>query len=153
MAKGKYYPTEDEKIRQFLKNLNLKLPSYASTFGLTAAQLASVNADYLNFDYWLDQSNLFLTEKEERVSYKNLLHDGPLGTPSSPAPVVPAVAAPPAGILPGIEPRTREIVQQIKNHPNYTDTIGKDLGIIGDEQSVQKSALKPLIKLVQTAGG
>ena len=153
MAKDPYFPQTDEQLRTWLENFNLKIPGYAATFGLSAPQVAIVNDDALNFIYWLDQSNLFITEKEERVTYKNLLRDGPIGAPAGTAPSLPAIPAPPAPTPPGIEPRMRLLVQQIKNHPNYTEAIGKDLNIIGDEQSTQKSALKPVLKLVLTGAG
>lgn len=153
MAKDSYFPTEDNKVKDFLENLNLKLSGYAALFSISAAQLASLNDDTLNFSYWLGQVNLFTTEKEERVSYKNRLREGPIGSPAGVIPSVPVVPAPPAPVQPGIEPRTRVLVQFVKNNPFYTDTIGKDLGVIGDEQSVQRSSLKPVFRLEKLSTG
>jgi len=154
MAKDDYLPREDSGFEKWLREtFNVKLPAHAATFGLTAAQLASVKDDTLNFSYWLRQSTLFKDEKEERVNYKNLLRHGPLGSPAGTPPTPPVIPEAPAGILPGIEPRIRGLVQSIKNHVNYTDTIGKDLDIIGDEQSAQKATLKPILKLALTGGG
>jgi len=154
MAKDDYLSREDSGFEKWLREtFNVKLAAHAATFGLTAAQLASVNADTLNFSYWLGQSTLFKDEKEERVDYKNLLRHGPLGSPAGTPPTPPVIAAAPAGILPGIEPRIRVLVQFIKNHPDYTDTIGKDLGIIGDEQTTERSSLKPVFRLEKLSTG
>lgn len=148
-----YIPSTDSELKSWLENFNLKLPAHAGTFGITAGQLASVNADQLNFSYWFDQNILFKDEKEERVSYKNLLRDGPIGAPAGTPPTPPVIPAAPAAVLPGIVLREREIAQFIKNHPSYTVSIGQDLDIIGSEQTTQKSSLKPVIKLVLTGGG
>jgi len=153
MAKGPYLPPEEEKLREWFEKFNKKLPAHAATFGLTPGQLASVNADTLNFSYWLGQSDLFKDEKEERVDYKNLLKDGPLGAPAGTPPTPPVIAAPPPAVLPGIVPRTRQLVRYLKNHLSYSETIGQDLDIIGAEDTTEKATLKPIIKLVLTGAG
>jgi len=153
MAKSDYFPDNDSELKIWLENFNLKIPGYAATFGFSAAQVSAVNADTLNFIYWLTQTSLFITEKEERVSYKNSLRDGPVGTPAGIAPTVPAIAAPPAAVLPGIVPRMRQLVQLIKNHASYTNSIGQDLNIIGAEQTTERSTLKPIIRLVLSGSG
>lgn len=153
MAKESYLPLDDNGLKTWLENFNTKLPAHAATFGLTAGQLASVNADQLNFSYWLGQAELFKDEKEERTGYKNLLRDGPIGSPSGTPPTAPVIPAAPAAVLPGIVARMREMVQFIKKHPAYTESIGQDLDIIGAEQTTQRATLKPIIKLVKTGGG
>lgn len=47
----------------------------------------------------------------------------------------------------------RPMVQRIKNHPRYTEEIGKDLGIIGAASTVDYSTAKPVLKVVKGAGG
>lgn len=148
-----YIPSTDSELKSWLENFNLKLPAHAGTFGITTAQLASVNADQLNFSYWFDQNILFRDEKEERVSYKNLLRDGPIGTPAGTPPTPPVIPAAPAAVLPGIVPRSRELAQFLKNHPSYTVSIGQDLDIIGTEDNTQKSTLKPILKLTLEGPG
>ena len=49
-------------------------------------------------------------------------------------PTVPGITSPTL-VAPGIIRRTRDLVLRIKAHPNYTEVIGEDLGIIGAEQS------------------
>jgi len=154
MAKQPYLPLEDGKLEKWLREtFNVKLPAHAATLGITVGQLASVNDDALNFSYWLGQSDLFKDEKEERTDYKNLLRDGPLGSPAGTPPTPPVIPAAPAGVLPGIVPRIRGLVQYIKNHTNYSDTIGQDLDIIGAEDATDRAALKPILKLVKLGAG
>jgi len=45
-------------------------------------------------------------------------------------------------VTPGLIGRTRAVVKRIKAHPNYTEVIGKDLGIVGSEQ-VGPTVVKP----------
>jgi hypothetical protein len=47
----------------------------------------------------------------------------------------------------------RPMVQRIKNHPNYTEEIGKDLGVIGAASTVDYSTAKPVLKVLKGAGG
>jgi hypothetical protein len=56
-------------------------------------------------------------------------------------PTVP-VLVPPTVVAPGLIRRTRDLVLRIKAHPNYTEVIGEDLGIIGSEQ-VAPGLVKP----------
>ena len=47
----------------------------------------------------------------------------------------------------------RPMVQRIKNHPDYTEEIGKDLGIIGPVSTVDYSTAKPALKVIKGAAG
>ena len=43
--------------------------------------------------------------------------------------------APPAVVTPGLIGRMRALVRRIKAHPNYTEVIGDDLGIVVSQQA------------------
>ena len=62
-------------------------------------------------------------------------------------------AAAPAIVAPGIFPRLTALVAHIKTHKNYTDAIGADLQIVGAEQVVDMTVLKPVITATLDAGG
>jgi len=153
MAKSSYLPQEDALFATWLSNFNTKLPFYTITFGLSAAQMATVSTDTFNFIYWYGQSELFKTESKERVAYKDMQRMGPLGIPPTLAPTAPVIPIAPAGVVPGIEPRIRILVQYIKNHPNYTVSIGQDLDIIGSEIVIDLPSLKPILTLVKLGAG
>jgi len=53
----------------------------------------------------------------------------------------------------GMRNVVRPMVQRIKNHPHYTDEIGKDLGIIGPVSTVDYSKVKPTLKVIKGASG
>jgi hypothetical protein len=46
--------------------------------------------------------------------------------------------------------RIGKLVQRMKNHPDYNEALGKNLGIIGAEQSVNYDAVKVRITLRRT---
>ena len=104
------------------------------------------------FAYLLGQVESFTTAKEQRVGYKNLIKDGPIGKPGGAVPTGPVAPVVPTVVAPGIFPRISALVQRIKTNPAYTEAIGRDLGIIGAEQILDTNAMKPAVKLVPIAG-
>jgi len=104
------------------------------------------------FSYLINLVETYTTAKEQRVNYKNLIGGGPLGKVAGAVPVAPVVAAAPTAVAAGIFPRIAQLVQRIKNSPNYTEAIGKDLGIIGADQSTDTVMMKPILKLVFKGG-
>ena len=85
-------PTDSAKII-WLNNFAAKIEGYASLFGISAQEIEDVQADAVAFSFWVEQVQLFITEKEERVAYKNLLRDGPIGSAGGTTPSVPGCPA------------------------------------------------------------
>lgn len=151
MKKDKYLPRPDDKRVKWLNDFAAKLPTHAATLNVSAAELTSVQNDAAMFAYLVSLVGIFITEKEERVNYKDLMRDGPIGTPAGDFPDMPLLGTPPTAVAPGIFPRISKIVGRIKNHDNYNDAIGKDLGIIGSEQILDDVNMKPVLKLTLAA--
>ena len=61
-------------------------------------------------------------------------------------PVIPVLPSPPVPKA-GVVQRVATIAKTVKLHPNYTEAIGEDLGIIGSEQFIDWSEIKPTLKL------
>ena len=152
MRKSFYLPRADKAKAIWLNNFASKFATLAPQFGFTPAEAAAVNDDAAMFAYIIDLIAAFTSEKEERVSYKNLLRSGATGSPAETFPTMPVIADPPALVPFGIFPRISHIVQRIKNHPDYTEAIGKDFGIIGAEQTIDTSTMKPVLTLVFKGG-
>jgi hypothetical protein len=108
--------------------------------------------DAAMFTWLIAHVETFTSAKEERVNYKNLIRSGVIGSSVGAVPAVPNVAPAPVAVAAGIFPRIAKIVQQIKGKSNYTDAIGKDLGIIGAEQIVDQPNMKPVLALVLKGG-
>ena len=152
MAKKYYIPTSDTGKLIWIKNFNSKLSGYAALFGITAAELASLNADTLILIYILDILEIFKTELHERTAYKDLLRDGPLGKVIGAIPTLPTLPVAPTPVQAGIFPRITTLVRRIKSNTNYTETIGKDLGIIGADMEQLTIDQKPTLTVAQEGG-
>jgi hypothetical protein len=153
MAKNNYLPRSDKDRAVWLNNFANKFAANATALGFTAADITAVNNDAAMFAFLVLLVEIYTTAKEQRVDYKNLLRDGPLGKPGGAVPVAPVTAAAPTLVQPGIFPRIAQLVQRIKNSPTYTEAIGKDLGIIASEaQPFDAVNMKPTLKLVIKGG-
>jgi hypothetical protein len=145
MTKHDFISKSDQGKATFLKNLALKLPGYAALLGITPAEVASVQADAVMFKHILDRQEAYKTFNQGNTAYKNTLRDGPLGAPLGSLPVFPTLSAAPAVVSAGIFPRIRKLAGRIKATPTYTEGIGEDLGIVGDEQVIDIPNLKPML--------
>ena len=146
MAKAYYIPWSEQGKAEFLDNLSLKIGSYEVVLGLSPADTTSVANDATMFNYLLDAQEAFKTFKQDLSLYKNILRDGPGGGPAGAFPVAPVLPPPPTPVNIAIFRRIRQLVARIKAAPGYTNPIGEDLGIIGDEQTVDIPNLKPILK-------
>lgn len=133
MAKDDWLPTREDQFLPWFNNFNAKLPGYAVTLDLSAGDLTTVDDDTAMVTFAVNGVAIFKAEQKEWVDFKNLELYGPLGGPTPAAPTIPTIT-PPTLVAPGIIRRTRDLVLRIKAHPNYTEVIGEDLGIIGAEQ-------------------
>ena len=134
MAKDDWLPAREDELLPWFNNFNTKLPGYAATLALNPGDLTTVADDTAMVGFAVNNVTIFKAEQKEWVDFKNLTLYGPVGSPTPGVPTVPPVAAPTL-VAPGIIRRTRDIVLRIKAHPNYTEVIGEDLGIVGAEQA------------------
>src|SRR2546426_291014 len=125
MAKAHFIPADDSGKCQWLSNFAQKLPAYAPTLGVTAAEVASVQADNAYFTYVCDALNQYKQKTQEWTSYKNALRNG---NAVGPMPAPPTLAAPPPAVPANIFGRAANLAVRIKRHPSYADAIGQDLG-------------------------
>ena len=151
MAKKKrYLPATDGGRDSWLKNLASKLPgAYATKFSLTKAQTDGVTADSVGYSYSLALVKAAITFEQQTVSHKDALRNGPVGASADTPVFIAPPNAPLAAVAPGIFIRTCQLVQLIKKNVNYSDDIGKDLGIIGAETVT--SLMADEVKVVITA--
>ncbi len=67
-------------------------------------------------------------------------------------PTTPALPAAPPAVPPNIFGRNSALAARIKKHPAYTEAMGQDLGIIGAEQTIDYTSLKPVLQITLQAG-
>ncbi len=143
MEHGRYMPKDDAGKNQWLKNFSSKLGGYAADLELDSAEVIYMEKASAFFNYILLYA-LFLDNYKSGVTkYKNLLRDEsqkPIGD-------VPLFLPPtaPEAVAPGIFERVSRLVATIKSRSKYSETIGKNLGIIGTEVTVDFSTVKPLL--------
>ncbi len=152
MAKTNYLPRAEKDRVVWLNNFSDKFSQSAASLGFTAAEVAAVTNDAAMFSFLITCVEIYTTAKEQCVDYKNLVSKGPIGATGGPVPPPPAMAAVPTEVAPGIFPRLSKLVDRIKASPTYTEATGKDLGIIGAQQTFDPDNMKPAIKLVFKGG-
>jgi len=149
MPKTYYVPADDPGKCTWLNNFAMKLPTYSSTLGVTPAEETSVADDNAFWLYVCDARNQFNQFGKDWTAYKNGARSGPsLGDMPTPQ----SLPGAPTMVEANIFGRITTLVARIKKHPGYTEAIGQDLDIIGDEQTVDLNAMKPVLKLTLQAG-
>ena len=151
MKKSPYMPSDDAGKAAWLANFSSKLPTYQGPLGLTAAEITAVAADNTFFAYAFNAQTQISSYAQQWTTFKNAARDGKAASLGN-APVVPATGGATA-VAPGIFLRTAALVARIKKQPGYTESIGQALKIIGAEQTVDLTAMKPALTAKQEAGG
>jgi hypothetical protein len=130
-----------------------KLPSYATKYGITTAQLAAVAADKNWLNYWADQQNLNKTYTQALTAFRNEVAFGrlPAGANASVPPTPPPAGTLPDAVNPGVFPRCLAIANGIKVHINYTVADGEALGLEGPEiVKPNLNVARPVLKVTKT---
>jgi hypothetical protein len=128
--KNTYLPSSESDQVKWMNNFVAKLAVHSATVGVTAAELAALQADAAYLSYLLhDLLPLYRAKAHEITAYKDLMKSGPLGTPAGTLPVAPTPPTPPTAVQPGVMPRIAALVQRIKNAPGYNVALGADMGI------------------------
>jgi len=150
--KSHYLPNDDNGKAAWLNNLSGKLPAYQAALGLTAADAASAAADSAFFTYALNAQIQIAAYSQQWTAYKNSARNGnaPALGAIPPAPVLPTPA--PAMVAPGIFGRATALVARIKVAPGYTDSIGQALQLIGADNPLDPTTLKPVLNVKLEAG-
>ena len=152
MAKHDYIQQNNNAFSAQLTTFKNGIGGYATTLGVTAAQVASQAADAIYFAYLLACLDLMEKGAAQFLSWRNLVRGGGTPPPTG-APLLPVFPTAVAAVLLGIEVRFRALVVQIKAHPNYNVAIGEALGIEGAVQTgPDLSAVQPAFKLKLSGG-
>jgi len=154
MAKKSFMPKADLEKQQWLQNFASKLGTYQAKYTLAAADITDMQNGSAYFNYWMNYRNQFEVYFRKLTEFKNEVRDGvPSGASASVAPVVPAMAAAPTAVAPGIFARASALGSIIKTKPNYTVADGQDLGIEGAEDSTDPQTMQPTLRLRLVSGG
>jgi hypothetical protein len=147
LKKGRYLPINHIEKLAWFSQFNLKLPSIAAMIGVSPAEVSAVDKDYKAYEYVVRMAELFKLESKERTKFRDLLANGKPVNLLSQMPSLPVLPEAPPVVPAGVFRRTAMLVQRIKNHPNYNEAVGKDLGIIGPEKVIDPEKLKPVLNV------
>lgn len=139
-----YLPKSIGDLAIWYANFAAKIGGYAATFNLAAAEVTQVQTDNAAIQFVVNGQQIRQTDAQEWTRYRDLMLFAPLGTPMPPVPTPGNVGSLPAGAQASIIPRLRKLVERIKAHPNYTQAIGEDLGIVPPKS--QPGVAKPTLK-------
>ena len=145
----KYFlPGADTGKALWLSNFVAKLVLFAVKYGIAAAEVTDMVASEAYFIFWVQMRLNFEEFKKRLTTYKNEMRDGvEPGSIPSVEPVVPALGTVPAAVAPGIFVRARSIANRIKQHHDYNEADGQDLGIEGPEFTLDLGTVKPSIRV------
>ena len=133
-----YFPDSETKYPRWFTNFSTKFAgTYAATLGMTD-KAAGLTNDAQMVTYLVNSyKNDFDKGRVTVTGFANqMLAGGDEASLAPPAAVLPyPVAAPYAGpmVAPGIVPRTRKLVAQIKSAGGYTIDMGRDMGLVAAE--------------------
>lgn len=150
MARQSYLPYSDSDKAVWLANFVEKLKLYDVVLGISPTTISTLEDERDVFVGAIVVVEAVRNSAEALTAFKNRLREStePLG----PQPVLPTIPPVPPTVQGNIFGRIRELVNQIKSNPNYTESIGDDLRIIGDEISEDPSTWKPILGLGYEAG-
>jgi len=151
MSKTYYLPTDDAGKLAWLTNLGAKLPGYKTILNLTDADISGVQADNTFFAFVLNSNNQVAAYAKQWTTYKNTARSG--GDASlAILPVAPVFTSPAVTVEPDIFGRATALVARIRVATGYTQAIGQALRIIGADNPVDPSTLKPVLDVEVDAG-
>jgi hypothetical protein len=149
MAIQYFLPPGEARRRAWLNNFSGKMHTYAAVVGVTDAEVKQLAADDLFFNYVCDTHSQHAKTTRDWTAYK---HQAAHGDNLGDIPVTPTPGTPPPVVPPNIFGRATTLAVRIKNHPNCTEAIAQDLGIIGPEVIIDLDNMKPVLYLTLTAG-
>ncbi len=146
-----YLEKSEEKLAIQMSNFASKIDSYASSFGLTAAETTSIKADASYFVWTINNIKKIETYKKNWTAFKVILMKGEDDVVSNPAPAPPNLDVQPALVAPGVLKRFTTMVNRVKAHSAYSTAIGQNLAIeAAEEAGIAVSDAKPSLKTMQS---
>jgi hypothetical protein len=137
--------TERGKAAQMTNGAN-KLINYSTLLDITTGEIASQKNDAVMYTWILDVCDIIADSSHAAVAYKETLTKGPIGATLGPVPVQITLPSTPVNLVAaGILARHAAFVARLKNHPNFTKSIGEDLGYIAPVSSFDPDTAKPKI--------
>jgi len=141
MSSQSYFPASEADRVLWFTNFIVKLPIQGPNVGLSDTEISEAVADSVCYIWIVNEWNNAIQQKAlEATTYKTLIANG-IGNGIVPLPANLIFDRVPPMRAPGVLTRIYTLVQKIILSPNYKDSIGQDLGIVGTQ--VNTSQLVP----------
>ena len=144
MSKRHFVPVRVRDQQAWYGNLATKLPAIAPLVGVSQSEVDAVTADHECLKHAMALCEAYKTKARECVQYAEQVRSGGGNNPI-PAPV--ELPPPPPLVSAGVFRRITDLAVRIKRHPGYTLSLGKDLGLVGPETTVDVQDLKPSLSV------
>lgn len=134
MARKPWFPSSLGDQAAMFANIKAKISGYTAVLPITAAQETRILLICNTFSAAYEYVEQIRASTSSLVEWRDIIFNGsPTGDP---APATPAFATPslPVGAFIGILTEFRDLRELIVASPGYTESIGEDLMIIGEEQ-------------------
>ena len=147
-----FIPRNNQECANSLTQFATEIPNYQAALGFTAAEVAEAVADAA-FMQWTVKTEGIIEDYAD--SFKTFLHDARYNATNialvpPPAPVLDAA---PAAVKSGIQARFAQKAKKAKASINYTETIGKALGIVSSSTASRGTDTDtPDLKVTLVAG-
>jgi hypothetical protein len=136
-----------------LKNFCGKLGAHQANLGLTLGDVTDAIDTYEFLKFTLDMQSAHAERVKSWTAFKDILRNPGTGLPPmSNAPVTLVVPTAPKTVNLGIDLWFRQIVKRIKGSKNYTEGIGKDLGILSISSTIDLATMQPTLSIQLAAG-
>lgn len=144
---NRYIPLSDADKGIWLNNYTTKMSGYATTLGVTPAELTALQKDNAAFQYIINTMESYRQYVLNLAGYKNMMKHATVNQHIGALPVMPTLPTTPPMVAEGIFDRIAKMVTRIKASVNYTDAIGVDLGVVGSSSTVDITTLQPDINI------
>jgi hypothetical protein len=145
MPAQSYLPSDLVSQVVWLNYFSARLPSYQATFGLSGTKIDDIQMDARYFAWIVSTTSQLKTLTAAYVAARNQYGFGQKGVKDPHLPLLTFHTPRPPSVPPGIFRRVHRIVTDIKAHPLYTESIGKNLGIHGSNDLRDLTTVKPEI--------
>jgi|CXWL01.1.fsa_nt_gi hypothetical protein len=153
MAKKPWFPSGLGNQAAMFSNIKGKIGGYTSVLPITAAQTTQIVLICNTFLTAYEYVEQIRASTSSLIEWRDLIFTGqPTGDPAPATPAYPSVSMP-AGAFIGIITEFRELRELIVASPGYTEAIGEDLMIVGEEQGhAPEGSVAPSLNVTTATG-
>jgi len=136
MALQSYFPNTEADRIVWLGNYRAKIATHGAAVGLNTTEISDIQADIAYYLWLLQSWNPAVQQyAQAATAYKNQIATGE-GSP--PLPAITAITAQPPARPAGVLTRLFAQIARFKTHAGYTETIGRDLGVIATASNTDR---------------